>query len=197
MNWVRVKLVCLYVVLKNIRDIKIGDTIICANQKETPALEGYEEVQPMVFCGIFPVESHDYEMFKESLEKLTLNDASFTYEPETSKALGFGFRCGFLGLLHMNIVQERLEREFELNLISTAPSVNYRVIMMDGTSIEVSNPSEIPDAKEHETIEEPLVGISIHVPKDYIGNIIKLCEERRGRQVDMKYLTEDRIQLFL
>lgn len=182
--------------IKTIRDVEIGDTIVMANKKDTPSLEGYEEVKPMVFCGIFPVESNEYEDLKEALEKLALNDSSFTYEPETSAALGFGFRCGFLGLLHMNIIQERLEREFDLTLISTAPSVNYEVTKIDGEKILISNPSEMPEVGDIESIEEPIVALSIHLPNEFVGSIIKLCEERRGRQTDMKYLTEERVQIF-
>lgn len=182
--------------IKTIRDVKIGDTIVKANKKDTPALPGYSEVKPMVFCGIFPVESNEYEDLKEALEKLALNDSSFTYEPESSAALGFGFRCGFLGMLHMNIIQERLEREFDLLLISTAPSVIYRVHMNEGEELQISNPSEMPEPGEFEYIEEPIVALSIHLPNEFVGAIIKLCEERRGRQTDMKYLTEDRVQIF-
>ncbi len=182
--------------IKTIRDVEIGDTIVMANKKDTPSLPGYEEVKPMVFCGIFPVESQEYEDLKEALEKLALNDSSFTYEPETSAALGFGFRCGFLGLLHMNIIQERLEREFDLTLISTAPSVNYEVTKIDGEKILISNPSEMPEVGDIESIEEPIVSLSIHLPNAFVGAIIKLCEERRGRQTDMKYLTEERVQIF-
>ncbi len=182
--------------IKTIRDVKIGDTVIMANKPDTPSLSGYEEIKPMVFCGIFPVESQEYEDLKEALEKLALNDSSFTYEPESSGALGFGFRCGFLGLLHMNIIQERLEREFDLTLISTAPSVNFKIIKTDGTELMISNPSEMPEVGEIEAIEEPVVALSIHLPNEYVGQIIKLCEERRGRQTDMKYLTEDRVQIF-
>ena len=182
--------------IKTIRDVKIGDTIVKANKRDTPALAGYSEVKPMVFCGIFPVESNEYEDLKEALEKLALNDSSFTYEPETSAALGFGFRCGFLGMLHMNIIQERLEREFGLYLISTAPSVIYNVKLNSGEDIQISNPSEMPEPGEFEYIEEPIVGLSIHLPNEFVGAIIKLCEERRGRQTDMKYLTEERVQIF-
>ncbi len=182
--------------IKTIRDVEIGDTVVLASKKDTPALPGYTEIKPMVFCGIFPVESNEYEDLKDALEKLALNDSSFTYEPETSAALGFGFRCGFLGLLHMNIIQERLEREFGLSLISTAPSVNYSVLKTDGEEIRISNPSEMPDVGEIEKIEEPVVSLSIHLPNEFVGSIIKLCEERRGRQTDMKYLTEERVQLF-
>ncbi len=181
--------------IKTIRDVHIGDTVVHAHQKETPNLPGYTEIKPMVFCGIFPVDSPDYENLKESLEKLALNDASFTYEPESSAALGFGFRCGFLGLLHMNIIQERLEREFQLNLISSAPSVSYHVTKTDGKNIYVSNPSDLPEVGEIQDIEEPMVQLSIHVPNEYVGRIITLCEEKRGRQNQIKYITEDRVQV--
>ncbi len=181
--------------IKNIRDVKVGDTVVLAKEKDTPLLAGYEEVKPMVFCGVFPVDSTDYEILKDALEKLALNDASFTYEPETSQALGFGFRCGFLGLLHMNIIQERLEREFSLNLISTAPSVAYKVQLVDGEEIDVENPSEMPDVTKIESITEPVVEISIHVPNEFVGKIIKLCEEKRGIQTGMNYITEDRVQI--
>lgn len=182
--------------IKNIRDVKVGDTVVLAKQKDkTPALGGYQEVKPMVFCGIFPVDSVDYENLKDALEKLALNDSSFTYEPETSQALGFGYRCGFLGLLHMNIIQERLEREFQLNLISTAPSVAYKVKLHSGDIVNVDNPSEMPDPTKIEEITEPVVGLSIHVPNDYVGRIIKLCEEKRGIQTNMNYITEDRVQI--
>lgn len=181
--------------IKNIRDVKVGDTVVLAKEKDTPLLAGYEEVKPMVFCGVFPVDSTDYEILKDALEKLALNDASFTYEPETSQALGFGFRCGFLGLLHMNIIQERLEREFSLNLISTAPSVAYKVKLVDGEEIDVENPSEMPDVTRIESITEPVVEISIHVPNEFVGKIIKLCEEKRGIQTGMNYITEDRVQI--
>ncbi len=181
--------------IKTIRDIKIGDTVVSSKAKNTPSLGGYKEVKPMVFCGIFPVEPQDYEDLKESLEKLALNDASFTYEPETSAALGLGFRCGFLGLLHMNIIQERLERSYDLNLISTAPSVGYRVKLSSGEEFEIDNPSKMPDQTLIEEIYEPMVALSIHVPNEYVGRIIKLCEERRGRQNELKYITEDRVQV--
>ncbi|MCK6594659.1 MAG: translation elongation factor 4, partial [Bacteriovoracaceae bacterium] len=181
--------------IKTIRDVHIGDTVVNANQKETPNLPGYTEIKPMVFCGIFPVDSPDYENLKESLGKLALNDASFTYEPESSAALGFGFRCGFLGLLHMNIIQERLEREFQLNLISSAPSVSYHVTKTDGAQIYVSNPSELPEVGEIQDVQEPMVQLSIHVPNEYVGRIITLCEEKRGKQNQIKYITEDRVQV--
>ncbi|MBC77234.1 MAG: elongation factor 4 [Halobacteriovoraceae bacterium] len=181
--------------IKDIRDIKIGDTVVMDNAKDTPDLAGYEEVKPMVFCGIFPVVNDDYEELKVALEKLALNDSSFTYEPETSQALGFGFRCGFLGLLHMSIIQERLEREFNLSLISTAPSVRYRVKTKQGEEIMVQNPSELPDPGEIEQIQEPMVLLSIHVPNEYVGQIITLCEKRRGVQQDIKYITSERVQV--
>jgi GTP-binding protein LepA len=181
--------------IKNIRDVKIGDTVVHNNKKDTASLAGYEEIKPMVFCGIFPVASEDYEVLKDALEKLALNDSSFTYEPETSQALGFGFRCGFLGLLHMDIIQERLEREFSLHLISTAPSVRYQVTTKTGEELMVQNPSELPDIGEIESIKEPIVAISIHVPNDYVGVIIKLCQDRRGVQTDLKYITSERVQI--
>lgn len=181
--------------IKELRDIKIGDTVVHDKKRNTPSLAGYEEVKPMVFCGIFPVASEDYENLKEALEKLALNDSSFTYEAESSQALGLGYRCGFLGLLHMNIIQERLEREFNLNLISTAPSCRYIVTTKKGEELVVSNPSELPDMALVESIQEPIVNLSIHVPNEYVGAIIKLCQERRGIQTDLKYITSDRVQI--
>jgi GTP-binding protein LepA len=181
--------------IKTVRDVKIGDTIVHANAKDTPSLKGYKEIKPMVFCGIFPVVSEEYELLKEALEKLALNDSSFTYEPEVSQALGFGFRCGFLGLLHMDIIQERLEREFNLALISTAPSCNYEVITTKGEKLMVDNPAKLPDPGFIDTIMEPTVKLSIHLPNEYVGRIIKLCEERRGQQEAINYITEDRVQL--
>lgn len=181
--------------IKTIRDVKIGDTIVHAKKKDTPLLAGYEEIKPMVFCGIFPVDSVDYEALKDALEKLALNDSSFTYEPETSQALGFGFRCGFLGMLHMDIIQERLEREFDLNLISTAPSVNYTITLTDGEEVAVDNPADMPEPGEIESVTEPMVGVSIHVPNEYVGKIIALCEEKRGIQNEIRYITEDRVQI--
>ncbi len=181
--------------IKTIRDIKIGDTIVHDKKKDTPSLAGYEEIKPMVFCGIFPVVSDDYEGLKEALEKLALNDSSFTYEAETSGALGLGFRCGFLGLLHMSIIQERLEREFNLNLISTAPSVSYKVVLKTGEDMMVDNPSDLPDLSLIETIAEPMVEINIHVPNEFVGTIITLCEKRRGMQQDINYITSERVQV--
>lgn len=182
--------------IKTIRDVKVGDTIVHSAQKDTtPFLKGYKEVKPMVFCGIFPVVSEEYELLKEALEKLALNDSSFTYEPESSQALGFGFRCGFLGLLHMDIIQERLEREFNLALISTAPSCAYEVHTTKGEVVIVENPSKLPDVTFIECIKEPTVKLSIHLPNEYVGKIIKLCEDRRGQQQAINYITEDRVQL--
>ncbi|HAZ11918.1 MAG: elongation factor 4 [Bdellovibrionales bacterium GWA2_49_15] len=182
--------------IKNLRDVKIGDTVVHASQIATPNLPGYKEVKPMVFCGIFPVESTDYENLKHSLEKLALNDSSFTYEPETSTALGFGYSCGFLGLLHMNIIQERLERHYGMNLICTAPSCNYKVLLSNGKEVMIHNPSDMPDPGSFLEIQEPIVAVSIHVPNEYVGKIIKLCEDRRGVQTDLKYITQDRVQIF-
>jgi GTP-binding protein LepA len=181
--------------IKELRDIKIGDTVVHHQKKDTPSLAGYKEVKPMVFCGIFPIAAEDYVDLQEALEKLALNDSSFTYEPENSQALGLGYRCGFLGLLHMNIIQERLEREFNLDLISTAPSVSYIVKTKAGEEMVVSNPSELPDMALVESIQEPIVAISIHVPNDYVGSIIKLCQDRRGIQTDLKYITSERVQI--
>ena len=181
--------------IKTIRDVNVGDTIVHANKKETAKLPGYLEVKPMVFCGIFPVESTDYENLKDALEKLALNDASFTYEPESSAALGFGYRCGFLGLLHMNIIQERLEREFDLLLISTAPSVSYKILKTDGSEITISNPSEMPEPGLIQSVSEPMVQLNIHVPNEYVGRMITLCEERRGIQTEIKYITAERVQV--
>jgi GTP-binding protein LepA len=181
--------------VKTIRDVKVGDTVVSAKYRETPELEGFQESKPMVFCGIFPVDSVDYSILKDSLEKLALNDASFTFMPENSTALGLGFRCGFLGLLHMNIIQERLEREFQLSLISTAPSCNYKILTTKGEEFFIDNPSELPDQTLVEHISEPIVEVNIHVPNEFVGNVIKLCSERRGLQKDMKYLTRDRVHL--
>jgi len=181
--------------IKTIRDVKVGDTIVHAKLKDTASLGGYKDVKPMVFCGVFPVVSDEYENLKDALEKLALNDSSFTYEPETSKALGFGFRCGFLGLLHMNIIQERLEREFKLMLISTAPSCNYQIKTNSGDVLYVDNPSELPEVGDIESISEPYIEMNIHLPNDYVGKIIKLCEDKRGVQKNLKYLTEDRVQI--
>ena len=173
--------------IKNLSDVKIGDTLVMARDEKSEPLPGFKEVKPMVFGGLFPVASEDYGNLRTALEKLSLNDSSFTFEPETSVALGFGFRTGYLGLLHMEIVRERLEREFELSLISTAPTVVYRVRMVDGSNIEVDNPSKLPEVQMIEEIQEPLVNATIHCPKEYVGNVIKLCEDRRGVQQTINF----------
>ena len=181
--------------IKTIRDVSIGDTIISARQDQTPALKGFQKCRPMVFCGIFPVDSSDYVNLQEALNKLALNDSSFTYEPESSSALGLGYRCGFLGLLHMNVIQERLEREYQLNLISTAPSCLYRVVKNSGEEITVENPSHLPDPTLISEILEPYAEVSIHVPNEFVGKIVKLCEDRRGIQKEIRYITQDRVQI--
>lgn len=179
--------------IKDLGDAKVGDTITLANNPATGAIEGFKEVQPMVYCGLYPSESQDYESLKYALEKLQLNDAAFQYEAETSQALGFGFRCGFLGLLHMEIIQERIEREFNIDLIATAPSVIYKVTTVDGETIEVDNPAKLPDPSKTESLYEPFIRCEIHVPDEYVGNVLKLCEEKRGIQQDMKYMTTNRV----
>lgn len=179
--------------IKDIRDVKVGDTITMAKNGASEALAGFQKVKPMVFSGIFPVDATEYENLKESLEKLVLNDSSLTYEPENSAALGFGFRCGFLGLLHMEIVRERLEREFNLNLISTAPTVVYRVLTTEGNWIELENPSDMPDPTKIERIEEPYVRLSVHTPPEFIGGLLKLCEDRRGMQTKMEYINDKKV----
>jgi len=181
--------------MKDIHDIKIGDTVTLADRPASQPLPGFKEVKPMVFCGIYPTDSAQYEVLRFSLEKLALNDSSFRYEPETSLALGFGFRCGFLGLLHMEIIQERLEREYGLNLISTAPTVVYQVQTVKGETLQVDNPAKMPPSQDIATIEEPYIRATIHVPSEYLGSIIQLCEGRRGTQVKMDYLTEDHVAL--
>ncbi len=181
--------------LKNVRDIQVGDTITRSDQPADTALPGYRPAKPMVFAGFYPVETNDYPLLRDALDKLKLNDASLTYEPETSAALGFGFRCGFLGLLHMDIVQERLEREYDLNLIATAPSVEYRVLKRDGSVITVDNPAEMPGGEEIEEIEEPWMHIQVFTPKEYIGPIMDLVVQRRGTFDKMEYLDEQRVLL--
>lgn len=177
--------------IKNLRDVKIGDTI--AKNTTTEALPGFKEVKPMVFGGLFPVDADDYQALRAALEKLSLNDASFTFEPETSAALGFGFRCGYLGLLHMEIIQERLEREFELSLITTAPTVVFRVHTSEGKVVEVDNPTKLP--ADFEVIEEPMVTATIHTPKEFVGNVLKLCEEKRGIQESLQFHGPERAMI--
>ena len=181
--------------IKTIGHTKIGDTVTHAERPAKTPLSGYAEAKPMVFSGIYPVSSEDYEDLREALRKLALNDSSLTYEPETSAALGFGFRCGFLGLLHMEIAQERLEREFKIDLITTAPSVVYDVHLKDGGLIKVDNPSQLPSASELDHIEEPYIRSRIFTPQEYVGNIIKLAQERRGIQTNMEYPSPNRVML--
>jgi GTP-binding protein LepA len=171
--------------VKTLSDIQIGDTITTASKGAVEPLEGFQDVKPMVFTGLYPVESEDYEDLKVALEKLKLNDSSFSYEPETSAALGFGFRCGFLGFLHAEIVQERLEREYDLDLITTAPTVRYRVVPKEGEPFEIESPAALPDTTEIEEIQEPVVLATIHVPSDHLGAVLGLCQDRRGVQKDM------------
>jgi GTP-binding protein LepA len=180
--------------IKRVSDTKVGDTIFDADNRATELLPGYREVKPMVFSGLYPSISDDYEALRDALEKLKLNDASLFYEPETSTALGFGFRCGFLGLLHMEIVQERLEREFDLDLVNTVPNVEYHVVLTDGSTIEVENPSRMPDRSEIARIEEPYVRARIMCPAEYIGNVQKLCHERRGEYREMQYIDPTRVE---
>ena len=174
-------------VIKELKDAKVGDTITLQSKPAGSALPGFKEVQPQVFAGLFPVESNQYEALRDSLEKLKLNDASLQYEPEVSQALGFGFRCGFLGLLHMEIVQERLEREFDMDLITTAPTVIYEVVLRDGTVLMVDNPSKMPDPSKIEEIREPIVTVNLYMPQEYVGSVITLCTQKRGTQINMSY----------
>ena len=181
--------------IKSVADARVGDTITLLNAPSQKALPGYKEANPMVFCGLFPTDADQYPDLRESLEKLQLSDAALKYEPETSSAMGFGFRCGFLGLLHMEIVQERLEREYDLDLIVTAPSVIYKVNLNDGKNILIDNPSTLPEPQLRESIEEPYVKIEIYAPNEFNGTLMGLCQERRGIFLDMKYLTTDRVTL--
>ena len=181
--------------IKSLSDLHVGDTITLKNNPAEEPLKGYKKVQPMVYCGLYPMDGSDYENLKVALEKLQLNDAALVYEPETSAALGFGFRCGFLGLLHLEIIEERLDREFDLGLITTSPSVIYKVHKTDGTVIELYNPSELPKEQEISYIEEPMVKAEIFTPKEYVGNIMEICQNRRGIYIDMKYLDENRVTL--
>jgi GTP-binding protein LepA len=174
--------------IKELKAAQVGDTVTLADRPASEPLSGFKKIQSQVFAGLYPVESHDYDSLRDALEKLQLNDAALQFEPEVSQALGFGFRCGFLGLLHMDIVQERLEREFDQNLITTAPTVVYQVQMRDGTMMEVENPSKLPDHAKIETILEPIISATIFVPEDYLGNVMTLCNQKRGMQLDMKYV---------
>ena len=181
--------------IKNVKDTRVGDTITLADRKADKALPGYKDVQRMVFCGMYPVDGADYNALRDALEKVQLNDAALSFEPETSAALGFGFRCGFLGLLHYEIIQERLEREFQLNLITTAPSVIYRLTMNNGKQMYLDNPTNMPKVDDIDYMEEPMVNASIMTPTEYMGNIMELCQERRGTYVNMEYLEETRVNL--
>ena len=182
--------------IKNIQDTQVGDTVTVATRPASEALPGYKKVNPMVYCGIYPADGAQYEDLKEALGKLQLNDAALMFEAETSVALGFGFRCGFLGLLHMEIIQERLEREYNLDLVTTAPSVIYKVYKTDGEVINVDNPTNLPLPTEISYMEEPMVKADIMVPTDFVGNVMELCQERRGVFIDMKYMEATRAQIF-
>ena len=181
--------------IKSLSDIRVGDTITIDDRPAEKPLPGYKKVNPMVYCGLYPVDGSDYENLKIALEKLKLNDAALEFEQETSAALGFGFRCGFLGLLHLEIIEERLDREFDLSLITTSPSVIYKVYKTDGTMLEIYNPSDLPKPDEISRIEEPFVQAEILTPKEFVGNIMEICQNRRGIYVDMKYLDESRVTL--
>ena len=181
--------------IKSLSDIRVGDTITVDDRPAEKPLPGYKKVNPMVYCGLYPVDGSDYENLKVALEKLQLNDAALEYEPETSAALGFGFRCGFLGLLHLEIIEERLNREFDLSLITTSPSVIYKVYKTDGTMVEIYNPADLPQADEISRIEEPFVQAEILTPKEFVGNIMEICQNRRGIYIDMKYLDTTRVTL--
>jgi len=185
--------------IKQLSDVKVGDTLTHAlthnTKPATEMLKGFKDLQPVVFAGIFPTSSDDYENLRDAMEKLRLNDSSFQYEPETSQALGFGFRCGFLGLLHMEIVQERLEREFDLDLITTAPSVRYKVYLTDETEVDVDNPAKLPPLQKIARIEEPLIEATLLTRPDFVGGLLKLCEERRGIQQKLEYVGKDRVML--
>ncbi|OLO38867.1 elongation factor 4 [Alkalihalophilus pseudofirmus] len=181
--------------VKNVSDCRVGDTITLAETPADAPLPGYRKMNPMVFCGIYPIDTADYNDLREALERLQLNDASLQFEPETSQALGFGFRCGFLGLLHMEIIQERIEREFNIDLITTAPSVVYHVYQTDGEVLEIDNPSKMPDPQKIERIEEPYVKAKVMVPNDYVGAVMELCQGKRGIFIDMQYLDENRVSI--
>jgi GTP-binding protein LepA len=173
--------------IKELAAAKVGDTVTLVNRPAAEPLPGFKEVKPQVFAGLYPIEANQYDALRDSLEKLKLNDASLQYEPEVSQALGFGFRCGFLGLLHMEIVQERLEREFDMDLITTAPTVVYEVLQRDGTTIMVENPAKMPEPSKIEEVREPIVTVNLYMPQDYVGSVITLCTQKRGAQINMQY----------
>jgi len=181
--------------IKNVGDTQVGDTITNAKNGATEPLPGYRRLNPMVYCGLYPIDTAKFNDLREALEKLQLNDSALQYEPETSQALGFGFRCGFLGLLHMEIIQERIEREFNIDLITTAPSVIYKVKMTDGTDIDIDNPSNMPDPQKIERIEEPYVKATLMAPNDFVGAIMELCQTKRGNFIDMQYVDENRVSI--
>lgn len=181
--------------IKNVGDTRVGDTITSAKNGATEALPGYRKLNPMVYCGLYPIDSAKFNDLREALEKLELNDSALQFEPETSQALGFGFRCGFLGLLHMEIIQERIEREFKIDLITTAPSVIYDVILTDGTEVKVDNPSNMPDPQKIDRVEEPYVKATMMAPNDYVGAIMELCQQKRGIFIDMQYMDETRVNI--
>ena len=186
---------CVAASIKNVRDCRVGDTITKADNPAEEPLPGYRKAVPMVYCGLYPTDSKDYENLRDALEKLNLNDAALEYEAETSLALGFGFRCGFLGLLHMDVIQERLEREYNLSLITTAPSVNYKVYKTNGEVIEVDNPAKLPPPTEIDYVEEPYVKATTIVPKDYVGAIMELSQDKRGEYISMEYIDESRVSI--
>jgi GTP-binding protein LepA len=181
--------------IKNVKDTRVGDTITHALKPADSPLSGYQEVKPMVYCGLYPLENNDFERLRDALDRLQLNDAALFYEPETSDALGFGFRCGFLGLLHLEIIRERLEREYDLSLLATAPSVVYKIIMTDGMEIFIQNPTHWPPAQRTEKILEPYVKASIMVPNEYVGTVMELCQDKRGNFITMEYLTSQRVMI--
>jgi GTP-binding protein LepA len=181
--------------IKSVHETKIGDTVTDARKPAREALPGFREVKPMVFAGVFPTDSAEYETLREALQKLNMNDAAFVFEPDTSEALGFGFRCGFLGLLHMDIIQERLEREYDLDLVTTAPSVAYEVHLRDGECVRVENPARMPDVGQIERVEEPIYRVTIHLPATALGSVLKLCQERRGVQKGLQYTSGDHVVL--
>ncbi|WP_077214032.1 translation elongation factor 4 [Bacillus dakarensis] len=181
--------------IKNVSDTRVGDTITNAKNGATEPLPGYRKLNPMVYCGLYPIDSAKFNDLREALEKLELNDSALQFEPETSQALGFGFRCGFLGLLHMEIIQERIEREFKIDLITTAPSVIYHVVMTDGTERRVDNPSDMPDPQKIERIEEPYVKATMMAPNDFVGAIMEICQDKRGTFIDMQYMDETRVSI--
>ena len=181
--------------IKDVTKLRVGDTLTSRERPASEALPGYREVRPMVFCGLFPIDTDRYEDLRDALERLALNDAALSYEPETSDALGFGFRCGFLGLLHMDIVRERLEREYDLELLATTPNVRYEVRLIGGELVEVHSPTDMPDPASIEEILEPYIRATIIAPNDHVGAVMELCQKRRGEHVGMHYLSPERVQI--